>query len=1255
MAESVAEDEASPLRRPASLDKSRQSSSSGKHLLGLNRFKGRRSQAKIENPHGLELLPAAQSDVRGVLTRQGAKVHDWEPRYFVLQGSTFAYWESEAEELAGGISTCKGVGVVKSVERWPDGAKKPATISEGVWTQHRACGFIVATDESEFVLYAATEAEAHAWVERISQALAKARMPLKLRSSVTTPGGKRNTSTRHLNLSLLAEESELEASPGAGAQAGDIRQHPEHWISILNVEPSSENLATLSDMLRQVPTPWLVSFVRLRGVHTLCDVIEVKEVFDKTDNDLEVIDLCLRCLRVLMNLEQGMAAMLQPSEGARGGRCGLYQLALCATIEMDTPSVRKLRCSALTLLSAAAYYSAEGHAALLGAFGENWGAIPKPSREGRRVSRYSRTVAMGMPRPEPVHVDGVHVSVEEALLVRESRANVVAGAPAARRPRVLGVLERVRLRQEFIRLHLLDSLAALHREKHVDVVRQVEVFEADMLEDNEEVNESRMSQSDVSAGDERQTVKSRARESSVERTAALVASVGSPLQMLQDKVLLDAPAALPHLLAMLHTLLRMRDDLPGLLGWAWLEEQAQHAVAITDANDEPEACRRELRKARDGTAAAGNAEARVDSPPVAASALAPPVVAAPPPPPPVAGGAPPAPPPPIAAGAPPPPPPPIAGGAPPPPPPPIAAGAPPPPPPPMTGGAPPPPPPIASGAAVPPPPPVPGAPPLAVRTQGPTMPKKPAIKPQVPLRQLHWGKMPDAKVVGTLWEKDVSDDKVKLDVSEIEELFAASSNTKLKSEPGEGADEAEQSSRTPRDSVRSTKRVETVTLLDAKTANNTAIAISRFRMSPESIAHALEVGSDGLTADQLSSLASILPSADDVQLVQEYEGPTSLLGKAESFVLAVSKVPRYAIRVRCMLTRATFDEKYEELRENLEAVVNATTQVRKSATLRRSLEVTLAVGNYLNGSTSKGGAWGFRLDTLSKIASTKTLDGRSTLLHYLARLLDKPGAGAQKEGEPPADEGDVAAPLLLLREMPHIEAAARLSWKDEVAELTALSAALNVVATQLKQDQVADFKVGMGAFHDKASKKLKALMDTKEIADKQFAELVSWFGEDPKMQPEELFGMVHNFALTLDKAHKYNQEREEEEARKLRNEEAAQKRQTLRMSRAPSRKSELPDSSLDDGDDSERTPRKSRLPDILAEEPESKRACAEEEEQSSRGMPPGSAPQLTENNYGSNGVLSGLKSALRGARDRAKSRGNEQQELDFELAAKLGR
>ena len=40
--------------------------------------------------------------------------------------------------------------------------------------------------------------------------------------------------------------------------------------------------------------------------------------------------------------------------------------------------------------------------------------------------------------------------------------------------------ERVKLRGEFIRLSLLDVLSSLHREKNVDVQRQVEVFETEM-------------------------------------------------------------------------------------------------------------------------------------------------------------------------------------------------------------------------------------------------------------------------------------------------------------------------------------------------------------------------------------------------------------------------------------------------------------------------------------------------------------------------------------------------------------------------------------------------------------------------------------------------------------------------------------------------------------------------------------------------------------------------------------------------------
>ena len=65
----------------------------------------------------------------------------------------------------------------------------------------------------------------------------------------------------------------------------------------------------------------------------------------------------------------------------------------------------------------------------------------------------------------------------------------------------------------------------------------------------------------------------------------------------------------------------------------------------------------------------------------------------------------------------------------------------------------------------------------------------------------------------------------------------------------------------------------------------------------------------------------------------------------------------------------------------------ASPQVRSSRALKAVLETTLALGNFLNGSSAKGGAWGFKIDSLNKLIGTKTVDGSSTLLHYLARQL----------------------------------------------------------------------------------------------------------------------------------------------------------------------------------------------------------------------------------------------------------------------------
>jgi hypothetical protein len=93
----------------------------------------------------------------------------------------------------------------------------------------------------------------------------------------------------------------------------------------------------------------------------------------------------------------------------------------------------------------------------------------------------------------------------------------------------------------------------------------------------------------------------------------------------------------------------------------------------------------------------------------------------------------------------------------------------------------------------------------------------------------------------------------------------------------------------------------------------------------------------------------------------------------------------------------------------VDAVLTAVNEVKKSPKLKKVLEVVLAVGNYLNGGTQRGQAYGFKLEVLKKLRDTKSADNQTTLLHYLVQLID-------------AKEPDAA---MFPKEIKHVVAAAR--------------------------------------------------------------------------------------------------------------------------------------------------------------------------------------------------------------------------------------
>ena len=57
--------------------------------------------------------------------------------------------------------------------------------------------------------------------------------------------------------------------------------------------------------------------------------------------------------------------------------------------------------------------------------------------------------------------------------------------------------------------------------------------------------------------------------------------------------------------------------------------------------------------------------------------------------------------------------------------------------------------------------------------------------------------------------------------------------------------------------------------------------------------------------------------------------------------------------------------------------------------MKTLIKIILAIGNYMNGASTRGGAYGFTLDTLSKLQDTKSSTGKITLLRYVALLIDR--------------------------------------------------------------------------------------------------------------------------------------------------------------------------------------------------------------------------------------------------------------------------
>ncbi|KNE67880.1 hypothetical protein AMAG_12596 [Allomyces macrogynus ATCC 38327] len=493
----------------------------------------------------------------------------------------------------------------------------------------------------------------------------------------------------------------------------------------------------------------------------------------------------------------------------------------------------------------------------------------------------------------------------------------------------------------------------------------------------------------------------------------------------------------------------------------------------------------------------------------------------------------------------------VSGNAPPPPPPPPfvpgapAAGAslsgtlnsaggtpsaipPPPPPPPMLApgsppGSPPPPPPPPgfSGPGIPPPPPV-----LAKGRER-------KYVPPVALRPFQWDAVPVHKsLAGTVWEAAEKEAKAK----------GGHPDDKWVSTLGEDWLESVHAAFPARAAVNVLKIVtkpQEVSVIERKLVKVLEIPLKQAKKSPVELKRALlRMDTAVISPSLLEQLGKAVPDANDIKALQPYVTNRSVLGPSDRYILEVQDVPRYKDRLLALDTTVHFADRTARAIEQLGIMHDAAHAVAESTSFRDFLQLILTVGNYLNAArnAASGGALGFKLGTLSRLASTKAADGKTNLLTF---LVDSAAA-------------KVPRVLEFVDEFVPVAPASKLSLDDVRTDIKSIIdgvAAIRAELARIEKDQpeamVPDptnpdadlYYPAMRAFVDEATAQVETVRTKLAATATDMDRALRMFGEFESAEPNKaaaFFALLASFAASVKDAHKAWQAAQEAKERRER-------------------------------------------------------------------------------------------------------------------------
>uniref|UniRef100_A0A3Q3QDQ3 Glutamate receptor, ionotropic, delta 2 (Grid2) interacting protein, a n=1 Tax=Monopterus albus TaxID=43700 RepID=A0A3Q3QDQ3_MONAL len=303
-----------------------------------------------------------------------------------------------------------------------------------------------------------------------------------------------------------------------------------------------------------------------------------------------------------------------------------------------------------------------------------------------------------------------------------------------------------------------------------------------------------------------------------------------------------------------------------------------------------------------------------------------------------------------------------------------------------------------------------------------------------------------------------------------------------------------QKSSKPSSQLEAFKKKDVIEILSHKKAYNASILIAHLKLSPGELRQVLmNMATDRLEPAHIKQLLLYAPDAEEVKKYEEYRQDCSKLSEPDQFVLQMISVPEYKMRLQSLLFKGSLQEKTEELKAAYDCIYKASIELRTSKKLAKILEFVLAMGNYLNNTQPQiGKTTGFKINFLTELSATKTVDGKSTFLHILVKSL--------------------------CQHFPDVNDSRYLNDLHTTIQ-DIRSACQKMPATA--EDR---FAVVMSNFLENSHPAVQSLESLQQRATEEFSRTATYFGEDSKATNNEaFFGIFAEFMSKFERALSENQ------------------------------------------------------------------------------------------------------------------------------------